>query len=68
MSKQTTKYYRTVAENQNIKAIYDSETEEITLEIDRKLNMGASIGKDSIRIHKSYVAPIKQLLDEVIVL
>lgn len=64
MSK-TVQYFRTVASNKNIEVVYDSETEEVTITIQHRLKDGTPLDRGIMRIHPTYIEPLKLLLDEV---
>lgn len=62
----TKHYYRTVAENKNIKVEFDSESEDITINIDVLTGRGDRITTDTLTVHKSYIEPLIKLMREVI--
>jgi hypothetical protein len=58
-------YYKKKITNKNITVEYNSEDDEINIEYEHKLNNGASIGTDYLRIHPSYVKPLIEALQRV---
>lgn len=58
-------YYKKKLVNQNLEVEYNSEEDEITIRYEHKLNMGATMRTDYLRIHPSYVEPLCELLKEV---
>jgi len=60
-----TEYYKQKLVNQNISVEYSSEDDEITIRFEHKLNNGAHIGSDYMRIHPSYVKPLCDLLNNL---
>lgn len=61
----TKHYYKKKLVDQNLEVEYSSEEDMVTIRVENKLKMGASIGSEWMRIHPSYIEPLYKLLTEV---